>query len=114
MLRKRRSSLETLAVEVEGGQADQPPWHYERIALHFAVRCDALTAAVLERVIRLAVVRYCGVLGTVRGVAKVEASFELTARDGTSTGRRAVRLDVAVAEALDARAPREEPSTADG
>ncbi|HVM29255.1 MAG TPA: OsmC family protein [Candidatus Limnocylindrales bacterium] len=101
MLRKRRLSLLAVDVEVEGFQADQPPWEYERIALHFVVRCQRLTVGVLERVVRLAVVRYCGALATVRGVATVEASLELVGGDGESSGRQPVRLDVAVVEPLD-------------
>jgi len=101
MLRKRRLALLDVDVEVEGFQADDPPWHYERIVLHFRVRCDRLTLGVLERVIRLAIVRYCGVLGTVREVASIEATMELLDAAGESSGRLPVRLDVAVAETLD-------------
>jgi uncharacterized OsmC-like protein len=101
MLRKRRLALQAVDVAVEGFQADQPPWHYERIVLNFVVRCDRLSASVLERVVRLAVVRYCGVLGTVREVARVEATLEVVSPDGQTSGRQPVRLDVAVAEPLD-------------
>jgi uncharacterized OsmC-like protein len=101
MLRKRRLALQAVNVEVEGFQADQPPWHYERIVLHFVVTCDRLTVGVLERVVRLAVVRYCGALATMRGVATIEATLEQVDSAGESSGRRPVALDVAVAEPLD-------------
>ncbi len=107
MLRKRRVSLRGLDVEVEGFQADDPPWNYERIVLHFTVQCDRLTVRVLERIVRLAVVRYCGALATMRGVALVEATLELVDGSGQSSGRQPVALDVAVAEPLD------EPVTAE-
>jgi putative redox protein len=99
MLRKRRVEMRGVEVEVEGDQADEAPWPYERIALHFLVRCDRLTVPALERVIRLSVVRYCGVLATVSGVATIEASLELVDLAGASSGRKDVPLDVAAAEA---------------
>ena len=108
MLRKRRVALRGLQVEVEGLQADEPPWPYERIALHFAVDCDRLSVGALERVIRLAIVRYCGVLATVRGVASVEASMEIVGGTTGGSGRLPVRLDVAVAEALAVAPPGDE------
>lgn len=101
MLRKRRHALKALDVNVDGEQADDAPWHYERIALHFRVRCDGLTAAVLERVIRLSVVRYCSVLATLRGVARVEATMELVTGDDTSSGRLPVSLALEPAEPIE-------------
>lgn len=109
MLRKRRVSLRGLGVEVEGFQADDPPWNYERIVLHFRVHCDRLTVRVLERIVRLAVVRYCGALATMRGVALVEVTLELVDGSGQSSGRQPVALDVAVAQPLDEPAA-DEPS----
>ncbi len=101
MLRKRRVALRELDTEIEGFQADEAPWQYERIVLHFRVACDRLTTGVLERVIRLAVVRYCGAIATMRAVAAIEATMELVGGEGQTTGRLPVRLDVQVAEPLD-------------
>jgi hypothetical protein len=50
--------------------------------------------AVLARVIRLAVVRYCSVISTLSGVAAIEATIELVDRDGKTTGR--VPIDLAI------------------
>lgn len=92
ILHKRRHELGALDVLVDGEQAAEAPWHYERIALHFRVECDGLTAAVLERVIRLSCTRYCSVLATVRAVARIEATMELVEADGKSNGRLPVPL----------------------
>lgn len=113
MLRKRRVGMRALDVEVEGFQASDPPWHYERIVLHYRVTVDGVSSGVLERVIRLSVVRYCSVIATLRGVARVEATLELVGADGTTSGRQAVRLDVAVAEPLDDEPAALAPPTAD-
>lgn len=104
MLRKRRVALRALDTQIEGFQADEAPWHYERVVLHFRVACERLTTNVLERVVRLAVVRYCGAIATMRGVARIEATMELVDPDGMTSGRLPVRLDVPVAEPLDEQA----------
>jgi putative redox protein len=101
MVRKRRVKLLGLDVEVEGTQMPDPPWSYERIVLHFTIRTNGLSEGVLDRVVRLAVVRYCGALATMRAVAQVEATLELVRSDGQTSGRQPVRLDVAIAEPLD-------------
>lgn len=92
ILRKRRADIEELEVEVEGEQAAEPPWQYERIALHFRIGGAELKPAVVARVVRLSVARYCSVIATLSGVALVEATVEVIAPDGTSTGRRHIEL----------------------
>lgn len=114
ILRKRRHELSALDVVVDGEQAAEAPWHYERIGLHFRVQCHGLTAAVLERVIRLSCTRYCSVLATVRGVARIEATMELIAADGTSSGRLPVNLALEPAEPIEESAGAEfKPPTTD-
>jgi OsmC-like protein len=92
ILRKRRQSVRSLDVTVEGEQQPDPPWTYRRVALHFRVACDDIRVSVLQRVVRLSCVRYCSVVTTIRGVAAIEATVELVAADGTSSGRHAVDL----------------------
>ena len=69
--------------------------------LHFRVVSAAISAVVLERVVRLSIVRYCSVLATMRGVARIEATVELVDPAGASSGRRPVRLDVPVVGAVE-------------
>src|SRR5688500_18274164 len=88
ILRKRRTQVSALGVTVEGHQQQNPPWTYRHVSLHFRMHGENLTEAVLARVIRLSVVRYCSVITTIAGVAAIEATVELVAHDGTSTGRR--------------------------
>lgn len=105
ILRKRREEIADLKVEVEGHQAADPPWQYERVVLHYRLTGLDLRRATLERVIRLAVVRYCSVLATLAGVARIEATLELVGADGESSGRLPVRLDVEVGEPLEVADP---------
>lgn len=92
ILRKRRARVSALDVTVESDQLPDPPWTYQRIALHFRVACEAMRLQVLARVVRLSVVRYCSVITTVAGVATIEATVELVDGGGTSSGRQPVEL----------------------
>ena len=95
ILRKRRASVESIDVEVEGTQSEVPPYNYIRVALHFRVVCDRLTYAVMARVIRLSIVRYCSVISTIAAVATIEATVEVvSAADGRSTGRKHIELAI--------------------
>ncbi|MEP7158249.1 MAG: OsmC family protein [Chloroflexota bacterium] len=97
ILRKRRAHVDALDVAVDADQDDDPPWTYRRVALHFRITGSALKVAVLARVIRLSVVRYCSVVSTLSGVAAIEATVELVDRDGTSTGRVPIELAIPAA-----------------
>jgi hypothetical protein len=61
---------------------------------------DNLSVPVMARVIRLSIVRYCSVITTVAGVAAIEATVELLATDGSSTGRRPIELAIPALPAL--------------
>jgi len=94
ILRKRRADISALDVTVEGHQDPTPPWTYRRVAVHFRISGAGLKVPVLARVIRLSIVRYCSVITTIAGVAAIEATVELIAPDGTSTGRRPIELAI--------------------
>ncbi|HUG46867.1 MAG TPA: OsmC family protein [Candidatus Limnocylindria bacterium] len=102
IVRKRRQGLSGLEVTVEGEQAAEPPWQYERITLHFRLGAEGLERGVLERVIRLSCVRYCSVLATLKGVATIAATLELIDATGQSFGRRPISLALEPAEQLEA------------
>lgn len=91
---------------VEGSQASAPPWSYERVALHFRLGGEGLKLPVLARVIRLSIVRYCSVITTIAGVAAIEATVELVAPDGATTGSHHIELAIpsALAGAVDVAA----------
>jgi putative redox protein len=103
ILRKRRAAVQALDVTVQGEQQDEPPWTYTRVALHFRVRCDRLTVPVLQRVVRLSVVRYCSVITTIAAAAAIEATVELVTSDGQTSGARMVELAIpsVVVQAVD-------------
>jgi putative redox protein len=92
ILHKRRAEVSSLDVTVEADQQPDPPWTYTRVALHFRVAGDRLTVPVMARIIRLSIVRYCSVVTTIAGVAAIEATVEVVAGDGTTTGRQPIEL----------------------
>lgn len=94
ILRKRRAQIASLDVVVEGSQQPDPPWTYDRVALHFRVAGDALTFPVIARVVRLSIVRYCSVITTIAAAAAIEATVELVSADGSTTGRRPIELAI--------------------
>lgn len=94
ILRKRRAQVASLEVTVVGDQAPDPPWTYQRVALHFRVVCNELNTAVLARVIRLSIVRYCSVITTIAAAAAIEATVELFAADGSTSGRQMIELAI--------------------
>jgi putative redox protein len=94
ILRKRRASVTSLDVSVEGTQQDDPPWTYSRVALHYRVVADGLSYSVLARVIRLSIVRYCSVITTIAAAAAIEATVEVVSLDGTTTGRKPIELAI--------------------
>jgi len=94
ILRKRRTQISSLEVTVEGTQIPDPPWSYDRVALHYRVVGDGLSYPVMARVIRLSIVRYCSVITTIAAAATIEATVEVVSTDGTSTGRRPIELAI--------------------
>lgn len=92
ILRKRRAHVDSLDVAVDGEQNEEAPWAYRQVALHYRIAGDGLKVAVLARVIRLSIVRYCSVITTISGVAAISATVELVAGDGSTTGRVPIEL----------------------
>jgi putative redox protein len=94
ILRKRRAQVSSLAVTVDGDQQVDPPWTYQRVALHFRVECQDMHLPVMARVIRLSMVRYCSVITTISGVSAIEATVELVKPDGSTSGRQPIELAI--------------------
>ncbi len=94
ILHKRRATVQSLEVAVEGTQQEDPPWTYRNVALHFRVVGDDLSYPVIARVIRLSIVRYCSVITTIASAAAIEATVEVIAADGTSGGRKPIELAI--------------------
>ncbi len=77
ILERQRQKLVDLYVDVQGTQADQPPYEFTEIHLHYVAKGDELDVKKLERAIELSEEKYCSVAATIRGVTKITHSYEI-------------------------------------
>jgi len=79
ILHKQRALLERLNVRVSGQQADEAPWGYQRIHLHFVVTAGGVRRAQLRRAVDLALNKYCSVRASLASDIVVTFHAELQA-----------------------------------
>ena len=77
ILGRQRQTLTNLYVDVQGKQADEAPYQFTDIHLHYLVEGEDLDPKKVERAIELSEEKYCSVAATIRGVATLTHSFEL-------------------------------------
>ena len=77
MLRKGRSNVTDLRVEVSGERANEVPRVFETIHVHFTVRGDGLNAAKVERAIELSANKYCSATTMLGQVVEITHDFEI-------------------------------------
>jgi len=77
ILERQRQQLTRMYVEVEADNADEPPYQFTKIHLHFIMEGIDLDEAKVARAIKLSDEKYCSVSATVRGVAELTHSFEI-------------------------------------
>ena len=77
ILRKQRQPLTSLSVSVHGRQHEGPPHQFEDVELLFEAAGRGLDAHKVERAVALSETRYCAVLATIRGVARVSCRVEV-------------------------------------
>ena len=71
ILDKQRQKVASVKATVTAEQAEDPPWRFTTIDVHFEVGGEGLRQKLVERAVRLSCDRYCSVIATVRGVAEV-------------------------------------------
>ena len=77
ILRKQRQTLSGLEVAVHGTQASSPPNQFTDVELAYTAHGTGLDAAKVERAVLLSVERYCSVINTIRGVARIATRVEI-------------------------------------
>jgi putative redox protein len=82
ILGKQRQALHGVTAVVIGEQAPDPPWPFTSIEIRYEVAGDGLPRRHVERAVRLSVERYCAVIATVRGVARI--TWSVSVRDETA------------------------------
>lgn len=84
ILHKQRVGLVRLTVHVIAEQAPDPPWAYQQIHLRFEVEAEGTTQGRLERVIALALNKYCSVRASLSADIPVTFTAELQAPEPTA------------------------------
>ena len=77
MLRKGRSNVTDLRVEVNGERADEVPQVFETIHVHFILRGESLYAAKVERSIELSANKYCSATIMLGQVVEITHDFQI-------------------------------------
>ena len=74
---QQRQTLTDLYIQVDGQQAEKPPYQFTDIHMHYVVKGEGLNPKKVERAITLSEEKYCSVAATIRGVANITHSFEI-------------------------------------
>ena len=76
ILHRQREALDGLEVTCTGEQADEPPYRFVSMHLHYTLR-GALNPKKVERAIQLSEEKYCSVVNTLKSVVQITSSFEI-------------------------------------
>ena len=82
ILQKQRQRIVDLEVEVRGVRGQELPRPWETINLHYIVVGEELDDDKVARAISLSLEKYCGVHGTLAGVAQIRHDYEIRAAAG--------------------------------
>ena len=77
ILWKGRQEVGGLEVRVVGTQQAERPWPFRDVRLHYVVTGRDLNPGLVRRAVRLSHERYCSVIATIRGAAKIGYTLEI-------------------------------------
>ena len=77
ILWKGRQEVGGLEVRVVGTQQAERPWPFRDVRLHYVVSGRDLKPGLVRRAVRLSHERYCSVIATIRGAAKIGYTLEI-------------------------------------
>jgi putative redox protein len=81
ILRKKRTPLDSLEIQISGEQEPDPPWTYRKIHLKYILSGEMLTPENVQQAITLSEEKYCSVAATVRGKAEITWEYEILGRE---------------------------------
>jgi putative redox protein len=81
ILQKQRQRVIDVEVEVRGVRGAELPRPWETVDLHYVVTGEGLEDAKVARAINLSLEKYCGVHGTLSGVADIRHDYEIRESD---------------------------------
>lgn len=77
ILRKSRQAVTDCVVELEADRADQDPKVFTRIHMHYVVSGNGLSAAHVERAIKLSKEKYCSATAMLGKAAEITFDYEI-------------------------------------
>jgi putative redox protein len=77
ILAKKRMPLESMEIQADGVQDDNPPYAFRAIHLTYRVEGAALTEAGVRQAIELAEGKYCSVSASLKPQVQVTTAFEI-------------------------------------
>lgn len=83
MVKKRRKSLIDFSGVIEGTRRDEVPKKFTKINIHYKFQSPDLTTKEAERIVELAVTKYCSVASSLDPAIVLTHSFEVLTNSGT-------------------------------
>ena len=77
ILHKQRAGVTALQATAECLRADGPPYHFQRIHIHYAVAGRGLTPAQVSRAINLSESKYCSTYATLAPAVTISSDFRV-------------------------------------
>jgi putative redox protein len=77
ILEKKRANLQSVQVSVTGEQANEAPWSFQRIHIHYSVSGTNLRDQDVARAIELSERKYCSVSATLRPQVEITTDYEI-------------------------------------
>ena len=77
ILRKARQAITGCTVDLEADRAEEDPKVFTRIRFHYVVTGKGLSAAQVERAIKLSKEKYCSATAMIAKTAQIEWDFEI-------------------------------------
>ncbi len=77
ILQKQRQNLKGLSITADASQAQEPPYQFTEIHLHYVIFGQGISDQKAEKAIALSQEKYCSVAATIRGVTKITYTFEV-------------------------------------
>jgi len=86
ILQKQRQPVTGVQLRVVGQQLDEAPWAFTHVRITYIICGRGIDPAAAERAVRLSNEKYCSVIATIRGVARVESDIELIEESSPGEG----------------------------
>ncbi len=84
---KQRQPVTGVQLRVAGERLDEAPWAFTRVQVRTYIVCGrGIDPNAAERAVRLSNEKYCSVIATIRGVARVESDIELIEQSSPGEG----------------------------